>query len=323
MNEPTKNISSGRIGENLKNPVLKYHETLSLFKNSFSTLTDKPQLNVQAAKESIQRLLDLSMDDEASFQGLSCIREFDEYTYTHCLNVAILAIAFGKKLDFKKEWLADLGMAALFHDVGKLLIPQEILNKKGRLTNEDYEIMKSHPIISVKLLYNLKGLERSNIIRILAAFEHHQRYDQEGYPQLRFKKGQNIFTRVIAICDTYDAMTSNRIYQKRILPEICLKIMSQGYGSAFDPILLKAFITCMGEYPVGSVVRMNNQEIGIVIKYKPTSLMNRPMVKIIKEAHEPRIIDLMHPMAKKFSILCSEFPEDHGINVVNELFGIT
>ncbi|MBN8554027.1 MAG: HD-GYP domain-containing protein [Deltaproteobacteria bacterium] len=251
---------------------------------------------------------------EAEIAALSKVRKYDEYTYLHSLNVARLSVALGKRLGLTDEMIIDLGWAALLHDIGKLHVPLDILNKMKKFSGDELAIMQSHPVEALTSFAETHTVTLERLRRLSAAFEHHQRYDLKGYPIVQKKLNLHPFSRIVAIADTFDAMTTDRIYQRRVLPDVALKIMAQGFGTIFDPTVLQAFITCMGVYPVGSLVKLSNDELAVVLRYQETSTLDRPEIFLI-EKKEARHLNLMDPQFKDLRILKSEFPEDHEIQI--------
>lgn len=245
-------------------------------------------------------------------KALEKIRQHDEYTYLHSLNVARLSVMLGRRLGFQQEHLVDLGWAALLHDLGKLHVPLEILNKTTKFSPEELSIMQSHPLESLAAFAKTQPVTLESLRRLCAAFEHHQRYDLKGYPRVSRKLNLHPYSRIVAVADTFDAMTTDRIYQRRVLPDIALKIMAQGFGHLFDPFVLQAFITCMGAYPVGTLVRLNNDQLALVIRYEETSKIDRPVVRLVNNKMD---IDLSDEAHSNLKILRSEFPDDHHIDL--------
>lgn len=251
---------------------------------------------------------------ETEIETLKRIKKYDEYTYLHSLNVARLSVNLGKRMGLTPKMLEDLGWAALLHDIGKLHVPLDILNKAKKFSAEELGVMQSHPLEALSAFAKYQPVTIERLGRLSAAFEHHQRYDLKGYPSVKRKFNLHPYSRIVAITDTFDAMTTDRIYQRRVLPDVALKIMSQGFGNIFDPTILQAFITSMGAYPVGSLVRMNNDELAVVVKYDEKSSLDRPFISIVKSSHQEPI-NLMDEANKNLKILRSEFAEDHDVNI--------
>lgn len=269
----------------------------------------------------IRQITSIFEDDlqerELEVEALVKVRKHDEYTYLHSLNVARLAVALGRKLEISGQRITDLGWAALLHDLGKLHVPLEILNKVTKFAPHELAIMQSHPLESLVSFAKTLPLDADRLSKLSAAFEHHQRFDLKGYPVVRSKLNLHPFSRIVAVCDTFDAMTTDRIYQRRILPDLALKIMAQGYGTIFDPVVLQAFITSMGAYPVGTLVLLSDESLAIVHQYHESSRLDRPIVKRLPYETSSPEVDLMSPENSELRIVRSEFPEDHGIEVRN------
>jgi len=225
------------------------------------------------------------MEYQVELSVLEKIKRYDEYTYLHSLNVAKLSVMLGERLGLTKDMLVDLGWAALLHDIGKLMVPLEVLNKVKRFSADELAIMQSHPVESLTAFAEMENIDLGKLRRLSAAFEHHQRFDLKGYPNVDKKLGLHPYSRIVAIADSFDAMTTDRIYQRRVPPDVALKIISKGYGSIFDPLVLQAFITAMGVYPVDTIVRLSNQQVALVVHYAPDSPVDLPTVKLLDPPH--------------------------------------
>lgn len=227
----------------------------------------------------IQNMVDLIMEDDPLFRALSTIRIYDDYTFAHSVNVAILSMCMGKRIMLSRKSLERLGLCALLHDLGKLEIPKEILNKPAKLTDEEFEVMKKHSLISVLLITKIQTDRDRKSDILIPPFEHHLKYDLSGYPQTSRKKEVSLFGRIITITDVYDAITSPRIYRPTTLsPDRALGLMLKGSGKDFDPILLKVFINMLGVYPVGTLLKLD-KGVGLVAE---ASTHARPRVVLLK-----------------------------------------
>ena len=248
------------------------------------TLREGRTISFKQAKRAIQNIVDLMQNDESILLGLTTLRCHDEYTHNHSVNVSILSIALGNRAGYPKADLSELGLAALFHDVGKSCIPLQVLNKPGEFSDEEWQLMRSHPIEGVLTMIALRGI--SNVPGRLAAasFEHHMNCNLSGYPKLSVPWNQSLTARVVTIADCYDAMTSSRVYRRQPMPpEKVLKIMLSKSGEAFDPVLLKLFINCVGIVPIGSLVLLDSHELAVVIRTNQTGAGDRPWVKLISD----------------------------------------
>jgi putative nucleotidyltransferase with HDIG domain len=206
---------------------------------------------------------------------MSRMRHEDEYTAEHCLNVCILAIAFGRHLGMSESEMQNLGICGLLHDVGKMRVPQDILNKPDKLTEKEFNIIKAHSIHGRNLLMSSTGLPD---IAVDVAYSHHEKVDGTGYPRKLSAAGISDFARMITIVDAYDAMTANRCYSRAKPSTEALKIIFKDRGTHFDERLALEFIKCVGLYPPGSLVELINGLIGIVLQ---TNQKYRHLPKII------------------------------------------
>lgn len=239
--------------------------------------------NVKRVKRAVQAIVDQVLNNESSLIGLTTIRDYDEYTFTHSVNVCIFSIALGRKLGLTKLQLYDLGMAALFHDVGKSRVPLEVLNKEGGLSEEEWRIMQAHPWLGVLTLFGLRGYGEIPYRGMIAAYEHHMKCDLTGYPKSVRSRELSIFSKIIAVADGFDAATTRRAYQTvPIQPDLVLKEMWGNPRRGLDPVIVKAFINLTGIYPVGTCVILDTYEIGLVAQANAdVTLLHRPLVRIV------------------------------------------
>lgn len=243
-------------------------------------------ISVKRAKRVVQSMVDLLLQEESTLLGLTTLRSHDEYTHHHSVNVCILALAMGQRLGYSKRKLTELGVAALFHDMGKAEIPSEILNKPTDFTEEEWQIMRKHPILGVKYIIKLKGINEMTIRMVTGVFEHHLNYDLSGYPKLDAKWDISLFGRIIGIVDCYDALTSSRVYNRvPYPPDKALKFMLNKSGRAFDPVLMKIFVNSIGIFPIGTLVLLNTNELGVVVQANLNpERADRPKVKVIADS---------------------------------------
>jgi HD-GYP domain-containing protein (c-di-GMP phosphodiesterase class II) len=236
-------------------------------------------------KRVIQTLVDLMMHDPAILLGLSTLRCYDQYSHNHSVNVAILSVALGARAGFPKAALADLGLAALFHDIGKSSAPPELLAKGGELNEAEWRLLRRHPADGVVCLARLRGIRRLPKRMTVAAFEHHMGLDGSGYPNLGRPWKPSVTARIVAIADTYDAMTAGRVYRREpVAPAVALQKML-AMRRFFDPALLKLFVNCIGIYPVGSLLLLDSNELAVVTRPAPDGAPpERPSVRLITDA---------------------------------------
>src|SRR3989337_1348312 len=264
-----------------------YFKTIAVASEIMDSEKLKNSAGIKKAKRLVQSMVDVMLQEESTLLGLTTLRAYDEYTYNHSVNVSILSIAMGQRLGYHRRELSELGIAALFHDIGKTGLPVELLNKPTEFTPEEWEIMRKHPVNGVKTLLKLKGLQEQAIRMIMASFEHHLNYDLSGYPKLATPRRVSLFGRITSIADCYDALTSARVYNRTpFIPDKALSFMMKKSNTAFDPILLKIFVNVVGIYPVGTLVLLNTRQLGVVTKAHPNPVNSyRPRIKIITDPH--------------------------------------
>jgi HD-GYP domain-containing protein (c-di-GMP phosphodiesterase class II) len=202
------------------------------------------------------------------------------------VNVCIFSVALGKKLGFSKVQLCDLGMAALLHDVGKARVPTEVLNKTGKLDEQEWKLIKAHPWYGALTLFGMRGYEEIPYRSILVAHEHHMKTDLTGYPKVVRPRTLGIFSRIVSVADGFDAATTRRVYQTvPIEPDQVLREMWENTNRGYDRVLVKALINLIGIYPVGTCVILDTFEIGVVAAPNPDGeQLKRPLVRIAVDA---------------------------------------
>jgi HD-GYP domain-containing protein (c-di-GMP phosphodiesterase class II) len=249
--------------------------------------------SVKKIKRMVQGIVDQILNDEVSLLGLTTIRDYDEYTFTHSVNVCIFSVALGKRLGLTKLQLYDLGMAALFHDIGKSRVPLDVLNKTGALTDEDWRMISSHPWLGVLALFQVRGAEEFPYRSMVVAHEHHMKIDLTGYPRSQRPRTMSMYSKIVAVADAFDAATSRRVYQTvPINPAEVLREMRDNARRGMDAVVVKAFINFTGIYPVGTLVVLDTFELGLVQAVNPLpEMLARPIVRIISDA----MGNLQHP----------------------------
>jgi HD-GYP domain-containing protein (c-di-GMP phosphodiesterase class II) len=242
--------------------------------------------SVKRVKRAVQLIVDQVLNNETSLMGLTTIRDYDEYTFTHSVNVCIFSVALGRKLGFSRLQLYDLGLTALLHDVGKARVPVEILNKTTGLDEREWRVMQGHPWLGALTLFTMRAHDETPYRAILVAHEHHMKTDLTGYPRSVRARDLGIFSRIVAVADGFDAATTRRSYQTvPIEPDQVLREMWQNPKRGYDVILVKALINLIGIYPVGTCVILDTFEVGIVAAPDPDGQqLNRPLVRVAVEA---------------------------------------
>jgi HD-GYP domain-containing protein (c-di-GMP phosphodiesterase class II) len=232
-------------------------------------------IDVVEVKRTVSECVSSIIRNPDALVWISKIREKDHYTSEHSLNVGLLAITFGRHMGLLEDDLNKLGFAAMLHDVGKMRIPEGILNKPGPLTDQEFELMKRHPQFGRDILLSHKNIFHGATD---VAFGHHEALDGSGYPRKLKASGISEVTRMVTLCDVYDAITSDRAYKKGRSSLDALKILYDNKGTKYDERLVTEFISCMGLYPPGSVVELVSGQVGIVIS---TNYRNRHLPKVL------------------------------------------
>jgi len=266
-----------------------YFRAVSLTKGVMGAIKSGEKVNLKKAKRVVESIVDSILNEEFSLMGMTTVKDYDEYTYNHCVNVSILSIALGQRMGLSKKELTELGIVALFHDIGKIYVPTEILNKPTNFNDTEWEIIKKHPIWGAKVILNLRGLDEVAIRAIIVSFEHHLNYDFSGYPNLSRRFDLDLFGRIVTIADQYDAMTSSRVYSRiPMSPDKALSLMMERSGSYMDPLLLKIFVNMIGVFPAGTLVMLDTRELGLVFEANPL-YVDRPRVILITDSQGNRV----------------------------------
>ncbi len=234
----------------------------------------------------IGNMVDSIFRNRDALTSLARLKDFDNYTFVHSVNVCTLSLAMGRSMGFNKERLHSLGVGCILHDIGKMHVPDSILNKPDRLTDEEFGVMKKHPEYGVEILSDTNGIREESLYSVV---QHHEKYDGSGYPN--GIKGDEIHTFAIltGVVDVYDAMTSKRVYHNRFSPSDVLQRLYQWRGTHFAPNLVERFIKCLGIYPIGSVVEFDTAEVGVVVSVNHGNLL-RPKVLLVLDRDKHRYI---------------------------------
>jgi HD-GYP domain-containing protein (c-di-GMP phosphodiesterase class II) len=233
----------------------------------------------EKANRVVDEMIDSIFRNPDALTSLSRLKSFDEYTFHHSVNVCVLSLALGRHLGIVKGELRALGVGALLHDFGKITVPPEILNKPGRLSVQEFQRVRAHPLHGAKMLMQCSDLTDGCAT---VALNHHERFDGRGYP--RGLSGLEIgkFGLISAIVDVYDAITSDRVYHRAVTGHEAVKKIYEWGKTDFYPLYVQKFIQCLGIYPTGSVVRLDSGELGVVSKQNPDHLL-RPWVRIVRD----------------------------------------
>ena len=287
-------------------------------------------VNVRKVKRAVQGIVDQVLSNESSMVTMTTLRDFDEYTFTHCVNVSIFSVIIGQRLGLERTQLYELGLGALFHDVGKQRLEVDIINKSGALSDEEWEHLKEHPTEGLLLLFGMHGFADVPYRQMLMAYEHHMKIDLTGYPPNKRNRDPTLFSRIVAVADAFDAGTSVRSYQfEPWPPDAVLQEMRDNPKRGFDTLIVKVLITATGVYPVGTLVILDTHELAIVSQVNPDpDLLHRPKVRVISDPvglplTEPRTIDLAEADPDtgqpRHQIIKTTDPQKYGIRVSDYL----
>ena len=242
-----------------------YAQSVSVSKEVIHSVRMGRAPNIKKIKRVVQAIVDQILNEETSLFGLTTLRDYDEYTFTHSVNVCIFAVALGRRLGLSKLQLYDLGLAALFHDIGKARVPLHVLNKADQLSEADWRAISNHPWLGVLSLFQMRGATDLPYRSMVVAYEHHMKHDMTGYPRPVRPRAMGIFSKIVAVADGFDAATTHRAYQGEPLsPAAVIQEMRDNPKRGMDPVVVKAFMNLLGLYPVGTVVVLDTFELGIV-----------------------------------------------------------
>lgn len=308
------------FAKEIKNAEYVHHKTSNLVKSFMEEVRLGRTINTELAKKAVAECVESIINAPDALMWMTQLKKRDEYTAQHSMNVCIYSIALGRHINLPINELHHVGLCGMMHDMGKMRVPLEILNKPGKFTAEELEIMQSHTTLGWKLLMSSHGMYGGAID---TAYTHHEKLDGTGYPR-RLKAEQiSPFTRIIAIADMYDAITSDRVYQNGRSHLDAINILTKNSGTHLDSALTIKFIECLGIYPPGSIVEMNSGEVGIVIEVNPKAKIRPKIILLLNENKRPRperLIDLskldLDASGKSYTIKKIERPDVYNIDIV-------
>jgi HD-GYP domain-containing protein (c-di-GMP phosphodiesterase class II) len=302
-----------------------YARSVSATKDVMNSVRMGHSPNIKKIKRVVQGIVDQILADEASLVGLTTIRDYDDYTFTHSVNVCIFSVALGRRLALTRLQLYDIGFAALFHDIGKSRVPVDILNKPDLLSDEEWRAIAAHPWLGMLALFQLKEQQEFPYRAMRVAYEHHMKRDVTGYPRTLRTKEIGFYTRIVAIADGFDAATSRRAYKSETLdPAAVLGEMRDDPRRGMDPVIVKAFANLVGIYPVGTLVVLDTFELAIVHSANADpEVVSRPNVLVVSDplgnvSHPGELVNLAERSEDghyKRTIIKTSDPERYGIRI--------
>ena len=293
-----------------------YKDAKSLQQKILDAITKGKVIDVKEVKSNTDAMVDSIFRNQDALACMSRLRIKDKYLVEHSLNVSILMTIFAKHLKVDKRVIEQLALGAFLHDIGKVLIPDNILNKKGKFTEQEYEQMKLHVSLGVNILAETPDI---SAIAMGIVQQHHERLDGSGYPKQITSDDITQYGRMIAIVDTYDAMTADRVYKSAMHPIKAFKILLNEAETGYDETLVEQFIQCIGVYPVGTLVKLNSGKLGLISQLNKS----KPLTPFVRVFYNTRLnqaipmIELDLSQSKhKDQIDCCIKPEDFKLDLL-------
>ncbi len=266
-----------------------YNNYQTKVSQSIEMMLDNETVDYLALRLAVTNVMENLIIRHQELLKLATIKRYDLNTFVHIINVSILTMYFSSKLGFTQDNVLTIGIAGLFHDIGKLYISRKIIGKQDKLTGEEFEKVKNHAVLGAEIL--LKYVNTMGILPAVVAFEHHLRYDLTGYPKLAFTQKPHIASLIISICDVYDALSQRRSYKSEYPPNMIYDFMIKEKGRFFEPNLLDNFFNLMGVWPIGTIVLLNDSRIAVVRQENEDDIFC-PKVEVIHPADKREFIDL-------------------------------
>ncbi|MDH3306240.1 MAG: HD domain-containing protein [Acidimicrobiia bacterium] len=281
LNERPYSRSDLEADESFSGLRRSYARSLDVLRGVSLALEADEPFDLAGATWVVEQLVEQTLAQPAASVLLSTMKSHDEYTFYHSVNVCILSIAMARLIGLPEDELKLLAVGALLHDIGKVRVSTATLQFPGRLDTEQWAEIKLHPQEGAAAI--LAAAAPGQEIAAVVAFEHHARYDRQGYPSMNYSRPAHFFSRLVSTADTYDALTTRRSYRRAETPNRALRVLLQGAGSLYDPELVQAFIKMVGVYPIGSLLELDSGEVAMVVG-SPLDAEALPDVVLVKGA---------------------------------------
>ncbi|MGP8153457.1 MAG: HD-GYP domain-containing protein [Smithella sp.] len=269
--------SGGAAKEEKRKAAKLFLEAIVAIKEMVKNVHSGKTVNMRRINTVVQNMVDNILANRDTLIALTNLKMHNEYTFAHCVNTSIFAISLAVHLSLEKTQIAALGVSAMLHDIGKVRIQPEIINKTGNLTDEESEALKRHPIEGALILSDIQAITK---IAMVTAFEHHQHGGVDGYPQIDGHVQQHPFSQIISIADAYEVLTARRVYYNvKMPPDQVISLLAKKRESDFNAVLVKAFINMIGIFPIGTLLNLSSGEVGLVAHQ--TSDLMRPRVLLL------------------------------------------
>jgi len=295
-----KNIKAGKIralaqdqldqDKEAEDMLKRYENSLKTVSQSFDRMLNEEEIDYLDLRFNILNVMENFMGRHQELLNLVSVKKRDLVTFIHLLNVSVLAMYIASKLGFSKDDVLDIGIAALFHDIGKIFVSLRILKKKSKLDEDEYRQVQDHTVLGTKIL--ARHVDMLGMLPVVVAFEHHLRYDLKGYPKLTYPYKPHIASYIVSLCDVYDALAQRRTYKTDYPPIKIYNLMIGEKGKLFDPELLEKFFKIMGVWPVGTIVSLSNRRIAVVREANERDIF-RPKIEMISPNRKRETIDLL------------------------------
>lgn len=299
MRMGVRNIQAGKIELTYDESVQGSQESLGKYGLSgkyfdkisqpLTSILDSEAIDGLALKVAVNNIIENLGTEYEQLLKLNTLKRYDLGTFAHLINVSVLSMYFSSKIGFSKEIVLEIGLSALFHDIGKLYISRKIIRKPKQLDVAEFSLMESHTLLGSALI--LQYVDTIGIMPAVVSFEHHLKYDLSGYPKLVFPKGPHIVSQIVSICDAYDALSERRSYKEDYPPDAIYNLMMRGRGTTYNPFLLDKFFQLIGVWPIGSIVALSDKRIAVVVEENQDEILS-PVVKIIHPQKEEERVDL-------------------------------
>ncbi|KAF0221345.1 MAG: metal dependent [Geobacteraceae bacterium] len=277
----------GNIKGNESEALETYNRALAAVRSVFNEVEKGRIPSGGEVLSVVKNLVTLTIHDHITLLGLAMIKDYDNYTFSHSVNVGVISMALGASIGLGRNEIEGVGIAGFLHDIGKTRIEKRILNKAGGLSAAEFEQIKKHPEYGANIVGKMEGINPQVARAVLG---HHIRHNRQGYPEWARDLPFGSMSEIIAVADCYDAITTLRVYRTPLSPKTALDEICSLSGSFLDGTLVNRFVEMMGKYPVGTLVRLDNNEIAVVFRPNPADC-EAPIVKIIMDANGRKIED--------------------------------
>jgi putative nucleotidyltransferase with HDIG domain len=303
-----------------------HQATLEAARNTLSAVRMGKQIAANDIENATEMVVDSILRNPDALLSLAQIKGYDEYTYVHSVNVGILITSLANAMGYRKHLLLETGVGGLLHDVGKMRIPEVILNKAGKYTDEEFAVMKRHPLLGINILKPCKNI--SDFSKVIV-YEHHERFNGKGYPRGISGSSISEIGVMAAVSDVYDAMTTDRVYRPAWTPQRALAMIFQGCDVEYSRRIVEFFTRHLGIYPVGSFVKLASGELGVVVKVDRGKILSPDVVVIYSSGGVRYPEPIEYKLSEKqkesngalYRIEASLNPRDFGVNALDYING--